>query len=191
MPMRTLMAAHDSARAQYDKITSEVSKLRLARDELAGLGKLGTLVDQDDVIKASSKLVAGGIDPHQLAGLLADMPQAPGEPLQTWLQSHAQAINGMLGQIAPLQEAARHQLANSALGVLLAHHMGHQFPAPNPSPSPGTENQLNPAPGPSPGTGPGKFPLPPDQYIEPPPAESPAESSPQVPLAMMTPQGRA
>src|SRR5689334_13233571 len=113
MPMRVLNAAHDAARAQYDKISSETRKLQLARDELAGLNKLGPLVDQDDVIKASTKLVAGGIDPHQIAGLLADMPQAPGEPLQAWLQGHAQALNQMLTQLAPMQEAARHQLANS------------------------------------------------------------------------------
>lgn len=183
MPMRTLIFAHDSARAQFDKLSDTSHKMAIVGQGLAQLAKLGNLVDPEDVIRESAKLVASGIDPHQLAGMLAQMPQVGGEPLQAWLMTQARALAQAQAQIAPVYEEARHQLAGAALGVLMGQHMelpGQPMGAPKTSGPP--QNDLT--------TPPPDLNAPANEYIEPPPA-APDNLGPANPLELMSPQGRA
>lgn len=188
MVMNALQAGLDSARAQFDKVSDTSRKMSLVGDGLASLAKLGNLVEPDDVIRESSKLVASGIDPHQLASLLAQMPQTGGEPLQAWLMGHIQALAQAQAQFEPIHESSRHQLAQAALGVLLGHHLGapaggQQAGPGAPPPGAGPRNDLTT---PSPGMA-----HPPGEYIEPPPAGPPEANPPGNPLELMAPQGRA
>lgn len=124
MLFRALNDMHTAAKARWEKLVETQNHLGLVSSELGGLIKLGDMVGPDDVIKSSAALVSSGIDPRVLATWLADMPQTTGEPLLAWLSQHVQMAQAGMAQLAPLMESARHQLGQSALGVIAGHHLG-------------------------------------------------------------------
>ncbi len=137
-------------RQQFDKVTQQADHLQLASSTLSDVAGLGAIISPDDVIDASAKMVAGGIDPHMIAGELAQMPQAGGEPLQAWLGQYMQQIQQAQAQLAPLVEVLRHHLGVSAMAVLTGDHMGAPSGVGGP-PAPGPSNPLGPSPFPTPG----------------------------------------
>ena len=118
-----LAAAHDVAKAQFEKLAESRSMLDKARAELTSLSKLGDLVTQEDVIKGAGKLVAAGLSPMAVAKLLSDMPEK-GTELNAWLTQHATGLAERETQLAPVLEAARHQLGVAAMKTLVGHHIG-------------------------------------------------------------------
>lgn len=113
---------HDSAKAQYDKLKAVMAKSAAVRSELDTLAKLGDQVGPEDVIQGAGRLVAAGLDPHALAGLLADMPTNGGAALSQWVQMHDQGAREGEAQMAPQLAQARHAMGLSALRLMSATH---------------------------------------------------------------------
>ena len=131
-PMLTAMAsAHGQARARFGQTREATGNAQLVRSALDSLLERGDTVRPEDVIDEAGRVVAGGIDPMQMATLLADMPEG-GPALQGWLQAHEQQFAQQQAQLAQAHEAARHQLGTSAIRMLAAHvvHSGHVVPPP-------------------------------------------------------------
>lgn len=129
-----ISTSHGMASEMFDK-TSETSKQALAvRNELAELSRLGDTVTPEDVIEGAGKLVGQGLDPIQMARMLAEMPQGS-EALAGWVNGHLQTLEQQLPQLAQLHAVARHELGVSALRGIMAHAAGHEA-SPGSSPSP-------------------------------------------------------
>jgi hypothetical protein len=111
-------SAHYSALAKADKMAS------VARKQLDKLSGMGDSVSPEDVIDSAGKMVASGIDPMQMAGVLADMPEGSGEALAGWVAQHAKAAEVKYAQLQQALAASRH-----AMGVAALHDLvGHQLP---------------------------------------------------------------
>jgi len=128
--------AHDVASARLDKLDAAGALLGKVRAELDSLVKMGDTVSQDDVIKSSGKLVAAGLAPMAVAGLLADMPSGTGgEALQSWVRQHDMQVQQREQQLQQVHAQARHQAAIAGFQLLAGHsvleHLGQlQNPAP-------------------------------------------------------------
>jgi len=141
--------AHDVASARLDKLDAAGALLGKVRTELDSLVKMGDTVSQDDVIKSSGKLVAAGLAPMAVAGLLADMPQAGGEALQAWVRQHDMQVRQREQQLATVHAQARHQAGIAGMQLLAGHSaLEHMSQMQNPQPS--QTNGLTP--GNAPGT---------------------------------------
>jgi hypothetical protein len=95
------------------------------------------------VIGAAGKLVSKGEEPMALAGVLADMPDQPGEALQSWVGQLAQKFAVTAAKVDAAHVVARHQLGVSAVHGLLAQATNSPRPM-NPASS---APALNPAQG--------------------------------------------
>lgn len=115
---------HQDARNRFDKLGEIQNKISKSQQELSQLLGLGELLEPDDIVKSSAKLVAHGVEPHIVATWLADMPQASGEPLVGWLQTHLGQLNQAAQALAPMREQARHHLGMTALAALASEHVG-------------------------------------------------------------------
>lgn len=118
--MDGLKAEHSQASAQYSKLQQQEKLQNLIRRQMDQMVKLGDTITQEDLIKASGKLVTGGMDAVAVAGLLAQMPP-DGEALQAWVAQHDQMLQQRAQQLQPVIAAARHQMGISALHLLQAH----------------------------------------------------------------------
>lgn len=119
---KTLMQQHTRSVAQFDQTTKALKKLDAIRKGLERLQDKQDLVTMDDVVDEAGKLVAHGIDPMALAGMLADAPQqGGGEALGGWVASHAQTAAMGEQRLMIQNNIARHQMAVSAIHLLTAH----------------------------------------------------------------------
>lgn len=132
-PMQAIQADHDFAKAQFTQLSKARASMDKVRSALDGLSKLGDTVSPDDVIEASGKLVASGMDPVKIASLLADMPSNGGEALAAWVGQHAAGSMAKEKQIDQALAVARHELGVSALRELALHHV--QQPPPGAVPA--------------------------------------------------------
>ena len=114
---------HDASRAQFDKAKEAQGHLQALRAELDSLMKLGDFVQPEDVVKSAATLVGKGFHPQELATILSDMPMQGGEILQQWILTHEQQVREMEVQAEQVMSGLRHQLATSALHVLMKNHM--------------------------------------------------------------------
>lgn len=149
-----LIAAHDNARAAFEKTAELVRRADQVRKGLAKLTKMGDQVTHEDVVGEAGKLVAKGEDPLVLAGLLADMPaDGGGEALAGWVAAHAQQAGQTEQQILQAHEAAKHQMGVAAIHVLQA----ASGPGEKAQASSGLQSQapMNPATALTPTQGPG------------------------------------
>lgn len=112
-------------KAQMDQTASGVAKLkeaqgraRVVREALDKLSAMGDTVSPEDVTKESSRLVAAGMAPEEVAGLLADMPDG-GEALQGWVAQHDSALRKNEAQLGQMLAQQQH-----TLGVQALHHIG-------------------------------------------------------------------
>ena len=128
--MAALAAHHGSAKAKFDKLSEASALSGKVTKELADLVSLGDTVTQDDVVASAGKLVADGLNPLEVASLLADMPPG-GEALQAWVASHAQAAAAQAQTLDVHHKIARHDMGMAALRELTGHAVipGLQSPA--------------------------------------------------------------
>ncbi len=118
--MDQLAAQHEQVKSQFEKLSQEHTQLQHVRVELDSLSKLGDMVSPEDVIKGAGNLVARGASPLEMAKLLSDLPEA-GPQIQSWLQTHEQVLAQHEAALAPILAAGRHELATSAMRVLVGH----------------------------------------------------------------------
>jgi hypothetical protein len=122
-PAHPLEAQLAAAQAQFKATGMAVSRMEKIRAQMASLAKLGPSVTPEDVIEHAGKLVSGGEDPVQLAGLMSDMPVNGGEALAAWVAMHEQTTAQNEAKLAQAHEAARHQLGVASLHELVRHSM--------------------------------------------------------------------
>lgn len=107
-------------RRQYEQLQNAQKTLEMVRRELSTLEALGDMVTPEDVIKGAGKLVAGGLSPRAMSGLLADMPHSGGVALQGWLSQHSEQLAQREAQLEPMMAVARHVIGVGALHQLMS-----------------------------------------------------------------------
>jgi len=107
-------------RAQYDKLKRARQTLDVARSGLEHLTELGDMVSPEDVIKEAGKLVAHGLAPQAMAGLLADIPTGGGLQLAEWVKEHLEGVSQREAQLQPVLDTFRHRMGVQALMGLKA-----------------------------------------------------------------------
>ena len=112
---------HSANKAQFEKVDSSRQTLLKVRAELDKLAKLGDSVTTEDVIKAGGGLVAAGLTPKAVAGLMATLPQGGGEALAGWVQQHEQMLEQQEQQNQQMHQLAAHQMGASAIHALASH----------------------------------------------------------------------
>lgn len=126
-----LGSQHDQARAQYQQLADARGTLDKVREGLGVLVALGDAVSSEDVIKEAGKLVAHGLSPSSMAGLLAEMPDGGGEALQGWLAQHEADVTQREQQLEPMLTQARHEMGLAGLRLVAAHLHPGVNPVPN------------------------------------------------------------
>lgn len=145
--LQGLQGEHSQASAQYAKLQQQQKMQQLVRGQMDSLVGLGDTISQDDVIKASGRLVTGGMDAVAVAGLLAQMPP-DGEALQAWVGKTDQVLQQRQQQLAPQLALARHQMGVSALHLLQAHSLASRaMPVPQGNDMVGPANAAAGSPG--------------------------------------------
>ena len=112
---------HSGNKAQFEKLDKSRQTLLKVRAELDKLQKLGDSVTTEDVIKAGGGLVAAGLTPKAVAGLMATLPPGGGEALAGWVQQHEQMLDQQEQQNQQMHQLAGHQLAASAVNSLASY----------------------------------------------------------------------
>lgn len=112
---------HSRNRAMYEETGKALKQLDHIRKGLERLADKQDVVTMEDVVEEAGKLVAHGIDPVALAGILADAPQeGGGEALGGWVATHAQtAAQGEQAMIVQ-HNIAKHDMGVSAIHMLMA-----------------------------------------------------------------------
>lgn len=120
---QALQQQHSRNKAWYEQTSKALTKLDVIRKGLGRLADKQDMVTMEDIIDEAGKLVAHGIDPMALAGLLADAPQeGGGEALGGWIAGHAMtAMQGEM-QMKQQNDLARHQMGSTAIHLLRASH---------------------------------------------------------------------
>lgn len=121
--MKAIEQTHSQTKATYSKLTTADTTLGKVRSQLEDLASLGDMVTQDDVVKAAGSLVAHGLGPMAMAGMLVDMPP-DGQALQGWVGQHLKGLEQREAQLEQAKTQVRYQLGQSALHLLTAHHVG-------------------------------------------------------------------
>lgn len=116
-----LTQAHDSAQALFNQTSVASQRIGTIQGQLAKLAKLGDTVTPENVIESAGEIVAGGVDPMEMANTLADMPQG-GVALSAWVQQHLAQQNALAQQLAQHHALARHELGASAMRMMAGHH---------------------------------------------------------------------
>jgi len=112
---------HSANKAQFDKLDSSKQTLERVRAQLDQLAKLGDSVTAEDIIKAGGGLVAAGLTPKAVAGLMATLPPGGGQALAGWVQQHEQMLEQQEQQNRQLHQLAAHQMGASAIHALASH----------------------------------------------------------------------
>jgi len=131
---KALQQQNGQARAAFQQTGKALNQIDHMRKGLERLSDKGDMVRPEDVIHEASKLVAHGIDPMALAGVLADMPQqGGGEALGGWVMGHAIQAVQTEQMLMKAHAVARHDLGISAMHLLAAHAVGDRMtPVPPP-----------------------------------------------------------
>ena len=126
--MDHLQQQHDQSAAMYRKLSESSARMMSVREMLDSLGKMGDMVTQDDVVKASGKLVGAGIDAGAVAGILSEMPP-DGEALQAWIAARDADITQREAALSQQLSVARHQMGVNGLRLLMGHGANPQSAA--------------------------------------------------------------
>jgi hypothetical protein len=102
----------------FNNTTKMQAKLNDVIGELGYcLGK-GPQVTLDDVLEASSRLVASGhFSPMEMATLLADAPEN-GPGIEQWAQRHLSQAETNMMQIEQMHQLSRHEMGVSAIRLI-------------------------------------------------------------------------
>lgn len=117
-----MQAGLKASQQQFNQLTKLVKRMDQVRRELTELATLGDMVTDEDVVEASGRLVAQGMEAHEVAGMLASLP-AGGQALADWVQEQAAAAAQREQQLGQAHEMARHELGVRAFRALAAHHL--------------------------------------------------------------------
>lgn len=118
---KTLLQQHNRNKAAFEATGKALKQLDTIRKGLEHLADKQDVVTMEDVVEEAGKLVAHGIDPVALAGVLADAPQeGGGEALGGWVASHAQTAAGAEQQLMAQHNLLRHQVGMSAIHMMMA-----------------------------------------------------------------------
>lgn len=98
----------------YDKLLQAGQLLNKTQSILQSLAKLGDTVTPADVVKGSEQLVAGGLDPMGIAGMLSEMPGKPDQIAQ-WIAGHLQDVGKRQEQLARTRTAVGYELGVQSL----------------------------------------------------------------------------
>ncbi len=115
---KTLEELNESLLANYGTLREAGQMLGVTREQIDDLLALQDTVSQEDVIDAASKLVANGLEPTEVAGILADMPEGS-EALQVWLQGMSQRLEQQEKFVGDSTKELRHQLGVIGLRRLM------------------------------------------------------------------------
>lgn len=118
-----LEQSHQSAQAMYAQTSKHIAMLDKVDAGLQNLAKLGDSITTDNVIEEAGNLIGAGFGPHDMAAMLADMPQG-GQALAAWVQQHVQAVEANRAQATQMHDVIRHEVGVSAANMLL-HHPAH------------------------------------------------------------------
>jgi hypothetical protein len=116
-----LAQAHDSAKALFDQTGTAMRRMETIKGELTKLAKLGDTVTPEEVIESAGEIISKGVDPMEMANVLADMPQG-GVALATWVQQHLQQQQQLAQALEQQHALARHEMGASALRMMAGHH---------------------------------------------------------------------
>lgn len=149
--MAGMQAQHAAAAAKLDKVDEALAKAKAVRTQLSHLTTLGDLVDEDDVVRAASKIVAAGVEPMTMASLLADMPTSGSEAIASWLAGQEQQFRQKEAQLNAMAGMVRHETGLAALRLLAAHRFGGlaepaESPPSGANPLMPPQGQMSPAP---------------------------------------------
>lgn len=111
----------DSLMAQYDKLRVAQHMLDVTQEGLDRLAALGDTVTTEDVVHEAGVLVAQGLDPIEMAGMLAEMPEK-GEQIVEWLAGHVQDLAEREAQLQMVTRAVRQEIATGAMRKLMVQH---------------------------------------------------------------------
>lgn len=126
--------------ALYQSTGKALKQLDVIRKGLEHLSDKQDVVTMEDVVEEAGKLVAHGIDPVALAGVLADAPQeGGGEALGGWVASHAQTAMAAEQQLIFQHNLAKHNMGVSGLHMLMAHANGQAIADGMPQESSGSD----------------------------------------------------
>lgn len=107
--------------AQYAKMRQAEKMMDSVKNGLVELAKLGDTVTTEDLIRESGKLVAEGLDPKQMAGMLADAPEK-GDLLSEWVDQHLQQSIMMGSQVEFAIRGVRQEIGVRAMHGLMMQH---------------------------------------------------------------------
>lgn len=111
------MQSFEQLAAGYDKLQEAQGTLQKVRGVMDQLAGLMDTVTAEDVIEGAGVLVANGLDPVAVAGLLAEMPDG-GEQLAEWIATHDQQMKEREAQLAQVSTVLRQRLGTAALAGL-------------------------------------------------------------------------
>lgn len=121
---RAMEQQHSAARAKLDKVEEIATRQRAVREQLEHLTTLGDLVNEEDVVKSASKIVATGVPPMAVATLLSDMPTTGGEALASWISGQEEQFAMKEQQLNQVLTTMRYETGLAALRMLSAEHFG-------------------------------------------------------------------
>lgn len=102
--------------AQFSKSGEAMEVLHKTKAEMDKLVNLGDSVTEDDVMRAAGSFVSFGADPHKVATMLADTPQA-GPQLAQWVAKQDSGLKATMAKTLMQREKLRKGL----LGASAAH----------------------------------------------------------------------
>ncbi|MCK9361728.1 hypothetical protein M0Q28_05930 [Patescibacteria group bacterium] len=104
--------------AKYSKLSSARDMLDAVQEQMDGLAVKYDTVSPEDVVTSAGKLVAAGLAPEAMAGMLADMPDNS-QALQDWVAQHQKDVAARSEQLDALLGETRHQMGVVGLRQLM------------------------------------------------------------------------
>jgi len=104
--------------AKYSKLSSARDLLDAVQEQMDGLAAKYDTVSPEDVVTSAGKLVAAGLAPEAMAGMLADMPDNS-QALQDWVAQHQKDVAARSEQLDAMLGETRHQMGVVGLRQLM------------------------------------------------------------------------
>lgn len=123
--MKHFGSRQDQAAARFDKMKEAKQQIDAVLDAFGHLTDLQDTVQVRDVVKACAGIVAAGVPAVQMATILADMPEQPGQ-LQAWVKDEFDKAQQAEKTIDHGLQVTRHGLLTSALEHLIGHSAEQQ-----------------------------------------------------------------
>lgn len=109
----------DQAKLRFDKIKEAAEQVQATQVALQRLAAFGDTVSMDDVVDAAADMVGAGVDPVQVAGTLADVPEQSAQ-IQAWVQQQLKNIAPHLAQAKAGLSKAGYEMGHAAMRHLIA-----------------------------------------------------------------------